>query len=108
MLNNENFEEVLIKEEIALILIGGEGCANCISMYPMVKQVEKSRADIKVFYLEVSEDNYKINEFYDVEVVPTILLTNYGKLVSKIKGYQPEEIFELYIDSKVAEIKEKS
>lgn len=107
MLKNDNFKDVLKAEEIAVTLISGEGCANCVSMYPMVKALETKRDDVKVFYVEVSEENFEINEYYDVEVVPTILITHYGKLISKIKGYQPEEIFDLYIDAKVEEIKKQ-
>lgn len=104
-LTNENFKEVLEKESCAMILIGGEGCANCVSMYPMVKNVENTREEVKVFYVEVDESNFEINEHYEVEVVPTVLMTNYGKLISKIKGYQPQEIFELYVDAKIDECK---
>lgn len=107
MLKNENFVELLKENEFAVTLISGEGCANCISMYPMVKALENRRDDVKVFYVEVDESNYKINDYYDVEVVPTILFTHYGSLISKIKGYQPEEIFEIYMDTKIEECKLK-
>lgn len=105
MLNNENFKTELEKIEFAVILISGEGCANCVTMYPMVKNLASKRDDVQVFFLEIDENNYQINEYFEVEVVPTILLVNYGKLVSKIKGYQPEEIFEIYIDTKIEECK---
>ncbi len=104
-LTNENFKDVLGKERIALILIGGEGCANCVSMYPLVKNIEETREEVSVFYVEVDESNCAINEHFEVEVVPSILMTNYGNLVSKIKGYQPPEIFDLYVDAKIAECK---
>lgn len=103
MLKNENFKEILGQSDFAVTLISGEGCANCISMYPMVKDLQNRRTDIDVYFVEVDETNFKINDYYDIEVVPTILLTSNGKLISKIKGYQPEEIFEIYIDSKVEE-----
>lgn len=105
MLTNENYKQVLKESGIALTLISGGGCANCVSMYPTVKKIENTRDDIKVFYVEVDESNFKINEEYGVEVVPTVLLTNKGELIAKIKGYQPEEIFDLYIDAKVSEIR---
>lgn len=104
MLTNENYKQVLKDAGVALILITGGGCANCVSMYPIVKKLENTRDDIKVFYVEIDEANFEINNEYGVEVVPTILLTNKGELVAKIKGYQPEEVFEYYIDAKVAEI----
>lgn len=108
MLKNENFKEILGKSEIAVTLISGDGCASCISMHPLVSNLKKTRDDIDVFFVEVDESNYDINTYYGVEIVPTILLTNYGELVAKIKGFQPEEIFNIYIDSKVEEIKKKA
>ena len=102
MLNNENFKEVLGQSRFAVTLISGEGCANCVSMLPMVLKL-KERNDMDVYIVEVSPSNYEINEHYDIKVVPTILLTSYGKAISKITGYQPEEIFELYIEAKLEE-----
>lgn len=102
MLNNENFKEVLGQSRFAVTLISGEGCANCISMLPMVLKL-KERNDMDVYIVEVSPSNYEINEHYDIKVVPTILLTSYGEAISKITGYQPEEIFELYIEAKLEE-----
>jgi thioredoxin-like negative regulator of GroEL len=106
MLNNENFKEVLKESRFAVTLISGEGCANCVSMLPMVLKL-KEREDMDVFIVEVGPSNYEINEHYDIKVVPTILLTSFGEAVSKITGYQPEEIFELYIDAKLDEINKK-
>lgn len=102
MLNNENFKEVLGQSRFAVTLISGEGCANCVSMLPMVLKL-KERNDMDVYIVEVSPSNYEINEHYNIKVVPTILLTSYGEAISKITGYQPEEIFELYIEAKLEE-----
>lgn len=102
MLNNENFKEVLGQSRFAVTLISGEGCANCVSMLPMVLKL-KERNDMDVYIVEVSPSNYEINEHFDIKVVPTILLTSYGEAISKITGYQPEEIFELYIEAKLEE-----
>jgi thioredoxin-like negative regulator of GroEL len=102
MLNNENFKEILGQSRFAVTLISGEGCANCVSMLPMVLKL-KERNDMDVYIVEVSPSNYEINEHYDIKVVPTILLTSYGEAISKITGYQPEEIFELYIEAKLEE-----
>lgn len=107
MLTNKNYKEVLKECEFAVILISGEGCANCYSMHPLVSSLKNTYDDIDVFFVEVDESNFDINTEYGVEVVPTVLITSYGKLVAKIKGYQPDEIFNLYIDSKYQEVKNK-
>ncbi len=108
MLNNENFKDELASKEFAIVLVSGGGCANCVTMYPLVKEVENRRDDVCVYYVEIDETNHKINDYYDVEVVPTVLLTHNGELVAKIKGYQPQEIFDIYIDTKIEECKNKA
>lgn len=106
MLNNKNFKEILAKSNKALVYISGEGCANCVSMMPLVYKIKETRKDIDVYVVEVSEENYAINEAYGVEVVPSVLLLHHGTLIAKVKGYQPEEIFELYVEAKFDEVKE--
>lgn len=103
MLVNENYEEILSKSKFAMILISGEGCANCISMLPMVLKY-KEHAKIDVFVIEADMSNSKILEKYEVSFVPTILLISHGQLISKIRGYQPEEVFEIYVETKLEEI----
>lgn len=105
MLKNDNFRDILADKVFAVILISGEGCANCYSMHPLVASLKDTYEDIDVYFVEVDESNYDINTEYGVEVVPTVLVTSYGKLIAKIKGYQPDEIFTLYIDSKYNEVK---
>lgn len=107
MLTNKNFKEELGKSGFSVTLISGEGCANCLTMLAMIKDLEKRRNDIHVFYVEVSEENFEINEYYEVEAVPTILITYNGELISKVKGYQPQEIFDIYIDAKFEECSKK-
>lgn len=103
MMKNENLKENLKKCHFAVTLIGGEGCANCVTMLPAVMKL-KEREGIDVFHVEVDESISELLQFYEVSLVPTILITHYGELVSKITGYQPEEIFELYIEAKWEEI----
>lgn len=97
--------EKLKNEEFAVTLISGEGCANCVSMYPMMMGLKEK--GIHAFVVEADERNKEMFECYQVSVVPTILITHYGELVSKITGYQPQEIFEIYIESKMEEVLKK-
>ena len=79
MLNNENFKEVLGQSRFAVTLISGEGCANCVSMLPMVLKL-KERNDMDVYIVEVSPSNYEINEHYDIKVVEIAMAKQYQKL----------------------------
>ena len=103
MLTNENFKNTLEKEPFCLVLITGDGCANCSIMAPMVNQMIKKFPNLSSYIIDVNESNYLINQYYKVEVVPSILFLHNGVLISKVTGYQPQEILEIYIDCKMKE-----
>lgn len=107
MLTNENFRNVLGKEEFCLVLITGDGCANCSVMAPIVNTMSDKFSNLSTYIVDINQSNYQINEYYEVEVVPTVLFLHKGELVSKVKGYQPEEILEIYIDCKMKEFIEQ-
>ncbi|MFV0381494.1 MAG: thioredoxin family protein [Breznakia sp.] len=107
-LTNENFKEELELCEFALVLISGDGCANCMTMYPIVQEVAEKLDNLSVFNLDVDKTNYKINEYYDIEMVPTILFLYRGNLISKVKGYQPPEILQIYVETKMEEYASKN
>lgn len=105
MLRNENFKEILQQEPFCLVLISGDGCANCSTMTPIVNRMKDKFLDLSVHFVDIDKHNYKINEYYGVEVVPTLLFLYEGALISKVSGYQPEEILEIYIECKMGEYK---
>ncbi|MDF9823777.1 thioredoxin 1 [Breznakia sp. PF5-3] len=107
MLKNENFKEVLENEEFCLVLVSGDGCANCTTMTPIVNQMRDKFDELSVYVVDINQSNHKITEFYEIEVVPTILLLHRGHVISKVTGYQPEEILEIYIDCKIGEYKQR-
>lgn len=107
MLTNENFEEVLGTKSFSLVLISGDGCANCTVMTPIVNRVKDKFDDLSTFFVDVDKYNYMINTHYGVEKVPTLLFLHEGELISKITGYQPEEILEIYLDCKMNEYQKK-
>lgn len=99
--------EECLNSRIALVLISGEGCANCVSMLPMVLKYE-NHEEMNVCVMEVQEEMKDFLERFHVSVVPTILLLYNGELVAKVSGYQPEEIFDLYLEAKLNEMNERS
>ncbi|TDW16309.1 thioredoxin [Breznakia blatticola] len=108
MLTNENFRNEFAKNEFSLVLIGGGGCANCTTMSPIIQNVGKKFENLQVYIVDASEQNKDINTYYKVQQVPTILFLFRDELISKVQGYQPEEILEIYIESKMEEYKAKA
>jgi len=104
MLTNDNFKKVFEEEEFTLALISGNGCANCSTMASVVHKMDTVFSNLTTHLIDVNEHNYLINKYYEVEVVPTTLFLYHGRLVSKVQGYQPEEILEIYIECKMKEV----
>ncbi|MDI9518998.1 MAG: thioredoxin family protein [Bacillota bacterium] len=100
MLNSKNYKEVLSKEGKSILLISGPGCANCIAMYPIVNDFINKYSQILLHNIEITEEYKDLVENYSIEQIPAILLFENGELLSKIYGYQPYEIFELYVTDK--------
>lgn len=101
MINNENFKEQL--KGMQVVEISGESCANCLTLMPLLYNVVGARPNLKLVHIEASEQTTKIMEFYGVDRVPTVLLLDDGVEYARAIGYQPEEIFELWLDAKVEE-----
>lgn len=102
-LNKENYKEVL--KGISVVEVSGESCANCLTLMPILARLVGNRNDCTLHHLEVDETTLSICEEFGVEAVPTILIMKDDKVVSKCRGYQPEEILEIWLDSKIEEIK---
>lgn len=88
---------------LCCVELSGEGCANCISLMPVLHSVISARDDIRLVHVEVNEENRELVEFWEVDRVPTVLLTDDGEIFARCHGFQPEEILELWIDAKIAE-----
>lgn len=86
-----------------LILVSGDGCASCVSMKEVVINVAQN---LEIEY-EIVEANQEIIDKYMINSVPTILLIHNNELVDKVKGFQPEEILQLWVSYKVEECNKK-
>ena len=100
-----NYKEVL--KGISVVEISGESCANCISLIPILNKLVGQRDDLKLHHLEVTEETMPLVEAFGVVAVPTILIMKDDVVHAKCRGYQPEEILEIWLDSKIEEIKAK-
>lgn len=90
---------------ICVVEVSGESCANCLSLMPVLHELVDSRNDCKLVHVEIDENSMAFVEHFNIEAVPTILVTLDGVVKARCKGYQPEEILELWLDAKIEEIK---
>ena len=103
MLNDKNYKENL--KGLQILEVSGEGCANCISLMGMLANVVGGRSDVSLVHFELDENSKNFIEEYDIDRVPTVLLLDDGKEIARVKGYQPEEVFEVWLDFKISEYK---
>ena len=103
MITKDNYREEL--KGICVIEISGESCANCLSLMPVLQNIVSKREDCRLVHIEASEDTTELMELFEVLTAPTILVTKDGEIKARCKGYQPEEILELWLDAKINELK---
>lgn len=102
-ITKENYKELL--KGICVVEISGEGCANCLSLMPILHEICSNRNDCRLVHIEADENTIELLEALNIQTVPTILIMKDGEERARCKGYQPEEILELWIDAKIAENK---
>lgn len=101
MINDSNYKEKL--KGLQVMEVSGESCANCLTLMPMLFEVVGARDNLELVHVEADDNTKKILEEYDVDRVPTVLLLDDGKVFAKVVGFQPQEIFELWLDAMVEE-----
>ena len=106
IIDEKNYNEVL--KGISVVEVSGEGCANCISLLPVVNKLVGNRTDCKLHHIELTEETLPIVEKFGVVAVPTILILYNQEVFAKCRGYQPEEILEIWLDAKIDELKSKN
>ena len=102
-LNNKNYLEAL--KGISVIEVSGESCANCLTLMPILNNIVSRMEEVNLHHIEAQEDTMELIQKYEVYAVPTILVMKDDKVMARCRGYQPEEILELWLESKIEEIK---
>ena len=103
MINDSNFKEKL--KGIQMIEVSGESCANCLTLMPMLHEIAEERGDIELIHIEAQEDTTNFLKEYEIDRVPTILLMDNGTVFARAVGFQPKEIFELWLDAMLEDYK---
>lgn len=101
MINNDNFKDYL--KGLQVVEFSGESCANCLTLMPLLHEVVSEREDVSLLHIEADQNTMKVLEYYKVDRVPTVLLLDDGVEFARAVGFQPKEIFELWLDAKISE-----
>ena len=102
-LNDSNYKEYL--KGITVVEVSGESCANCLTLMPILSNLVGNRNDCKLFHVEAGENTDEFIEKYEIITAPTILVLKDLEVVARCRGFQPEEILEVWLDAKINEAK---
>ena len=100
-MNVNDYKEQL--KGLCCVEISGESCANCLTLMPILKDICDARNDLRLVHVEADYSTMALMEEWEVEKVPTILVMEDGEIFARCAGFQPEEILELWLSSKVEE-----
>lgn len=96
-MNSDNFEG------LCLIEIGGDSCANCIAVMPVLSELA-AQFGLKFVKINI-EDNPQSAAAFKIDRIPSIILADDGKPFAQCSGYQPQEILEMWIEAKLDDYK---
>ena len=104
-ITNDNYKEVL--KGISVVEVSGESCANCLTLMPILDRLVGKREDATLHHIEAAPDTMMLIQKYEVESVPQILILYNDILEERVRGFQPEEILEIWLDKKIEDVKKK-
>ena len=102
-MNEKDYKQHL--KGLCCVEVSGESCANCLTLMPILQELCSARSDIRLVHVEADYSTLALMEEWEVVKVPTILLVDDGEIFARCTGFQPEEILELWLDSKIEEHK---
>jgi len=99
-LTEDNFESEVLNSDLPILVdFWAEWCGPCIMMEPVMEEISKDYSSrLKIAKLNVDEAR-GIASKYGIMSIPTMILFNYGKEVSRMTGTMPKENLTEWIDS---------
>lgn len=91
IINEENFEQEVIKSEIPVILdFWASWCGPCKMLLPIIDEIAKEyEGKIKVGKVN-TDDNMSLTTKFQITSVPCIIVFKKGKAINKIVGFKPK------------------
>ncbi len=102
-LKDKTYSSVL--KGLSIVEVSGESCANCLSLMPILQNYVSKRDDVVLHHIEVGNDTEEMVKYFEITSVPTILVLKDLKVYARCRGYQPEEILDIWLDAKIEEAK---
>ena len=98
--NDDNFEEVVIKSDIPVIVdFWAEWCGPCRMVAPIVEEISKEYAEKTLVAKCDVDSNPGVAAKYGIRNIPTVLFFKDGKIADKQVGAVPKNNFILKLNA---------
>ncbi len=101
ILNDNNFQDFILKNKFILVDFWAEWCFTCQRMYQILVEInEEFHNNLIIAKINV-DNNTIITEKYNIRSIPTLLLFENSKLIEKIIGIFTKEKLKNLIIKKI-------
>lgn len=89
-LNEQNFEQEVLKQDLALVDFYADWCGPCKMMAPIIDAIANERQDITIGKVNVDE-NPVLSSQYKIMTIPTIIVFKNGEIANQISGLRSKD-----------------
>ncbi|OUJ18376.1 Thioredoxin [Methanonatronarchaeum thermophilum] len=99
---DENFEEVVSKNEMVIIDAWAEWCNPCKKLEPVIEELAEEYQDEIIFGKLNVDENGGVARKYGIMSIPTLLFFEDGELVNRTVGALPKQQLQSVIEKVTA------
>ena len=89
-LNEQNFEQEVLNQDLALVDFYADWCGPCKMMAPIIDAIANERQDITIGKVNVDE-NPVLSSQYKIMTIPTIIVFKNGEIADQISGLRSKD-----------------
>lgn len=100
-INDETLNDYIGKMNKAVVKFGAEWCGPCKMIAPVLEELADELADVSFAEVDIDDTkSEKIVAEYNVQMVPTVVLFENGKMVKSFVGFKPKQEIINFINDK--------
>jgi thioredoxin 1 len=97
-ITNNNFDEVVLKADIAIVDFSAQWCGPCRQLEPIINELSNDNPDITIGKVNIDE-NPELAVKFGVRSIPTTIVFADGEISEKIMGFKTKNIFQEKIEA---------